>query len=99
MRAVARFWRGEVPLGESFWRWGVLGGIALNLWCGMGALWLHMAERSLAGFILGHAVPLPYNLLATVGIWRAAGRPDADPRWAGPARAAAVLGMAVMSLT
>jgi hypothetical protein len=97
--ALARLWRGEIPLGEAFWRWGALGGLALNLWCGICSLWLHMADRTAAALIVGNAVPLPYNLLAAVGIWRAAGRPEADPRWAGPARIAAVLGMAILSLT
>jgi hypothetical protein len=41
---------------------------------------------------------LPYNLVATLGVWRAAGRPEADPQWAGAARVAVAVGMTILSL-
>ena len=31
MTALRRFWQGQVPLGEAFWLWGILGGGVLNL--------------------------------------------------------------------
>lgn len=99
MGALARLWRGEVPLGEAFWNWGVLGGLLVNVSTSIGFLWLMMAGQTVAAFIVGYAMSVPYNIVAAVGIWRAAGRPEADPRWAGAARLAAVLGMTILSLT
>lgn len=96
---MRRLWRGEVPLGEAFWTWAVLGGLLVNITSTIGFLWLIMAGHTVAAYIVGHGVALPYNLLAFMGVWRAAGRPGADPRWAGPARVAVALGMTILSLT
>jgi hypothetical protein len=96
---VARLWRGDVPLAEAFWHWAVLGGLAINLTTTIGFLALIMAGHTLVAFVVGYALSVPYNLVAAVGVWRAAGRPGVDPRWVGPARLAVVLGMTILSLT
>lgn len=88
-----------MPLAEAFWTWAVLVGLLVNILTTMGFLWLIMAEQRLAAFIVGYACSIPYNIVVAVGVWRSAGRPDADPRWAGAARLAAVLGMTILSLT
>lgn len=88
-----------MPLAEAFWTWAVLVGLLVNILTTMGFLWLMMAEQRLAAFIVGYACSIPYNIVVAVGVWRSAGRPDADPRWAGAARLAAVLGMTILSLT
>jgi hypothetical protein len=97
--ALARLWRGDLPLAEAFWTWAVLGGLLVNVSTTIGFLWLIMAGQTLAAFVVGYAMSLPYNLVATVGVWRAAGTPEADPRWAGAARIAVAIGMTVLSLT
>ena len=96
---MLRLWRGELPLGEAFWTWAVLGGLLVNISTSMAFLWLIMAGQTLAAFVIGYAVSLSYNLVATVGVWRSAGRADADPRWAGTARVAVAIGMTILSLT
>lgn len=97
--ALLRLWRGEIPLGEAFWTWAVLVGLLVNVSTTIGFLWLVMEGRTVLAFVVGYLCSVPYNILAAVGVWRAAGRPGADPRWAGPARLAVVLGMTVLSLT
>jgi hypothetical protein len=97
--ALARLWRGELPLGEAFWTWGVLVGLLVNVSTTIGFLWLMMAGQTVPAFVVGYLCSVPYNLVAAVGIWRSAGRVDADPRWAGAARLAAALGMTILSLT
>ena len=96
---LLRLWRGELPLAEAFWTWAVLVALVVNLFTTIGFYWLVMAERTMAAFLVGYVVAVAYNILAGVGTWRSAGRPDADPRWAGPARLAVVIGMTILSLT
>ncbi|WP_198372567.1 hypothetical protein [Roseomonas rosulenta] len=96
---LLRLWRGELPLGEAFWTWAVLVGLLVNIASSIGFFWLMMAGQTVAGFIVGHALSLPYNLVAAVGVWRSAGRSDSDPRWAGAARLAVAIGMTILSLT
>jgi len=96
---LLRLWRGELPLAEAFWTWAVLVGLAVNLFSTIGFYWLIMADQTAAAIVVGYVVSVAYNIVAGVGAWRSAGRPDADPRWAGPARLAVVLGMTILSLT
>ncbi len=96
---MLRLWRGELPLPEAFWTWVVLGGLLVNVTTSIGFLWLIMAGLMVPAYVVGYGLSLPYNLVATVGTLRSASRPDADPRWAGMARAAVVLVMTVLSLT
>jgi hypothetical protein len=94
-----RLWRGDLPLAEAFWTWAVLVGLVVNVTTTIGFLWLLMADQVAAAFVVGYALSVPYNLVAAVGVWRSAGRADADPRWARPARLAVVVGMTILSLT
>ncbi len=96
---MLRLWRGELPLAEAFWTWAVLGGLVVNILTSIGFLWLVMAGLLIPAYIVGYGLSLPYNLVATVGTLRSASRPDTDPQWAGPARAAVILLMAVLSIT
>ena len=96
---LLRLWRGDVPLAEAFWTWAVLVGLLVNVSTTIGFLWLMMADQVVAAFIVGYALSVPYNVVAAVGVWRSAARTDADPRWAGAARLAVVVGMTILSLT
>jgi hypothetical protein len=96
---IVRLWRGDLPLAEAFWTWAVLGGLLVNVSTTIGFLWLLMAGQTIAAYVVGYGLSLPYNLVATLGVWRAAGRPEADPQWAGAARVAVAVGMTILSLT
>lgn len=97
--ALVRLWRGGLPLPEAFWTWAVLVGLLVNVSTSILFLWLVMAAQPAWLLAAVYVGPILYNVVAATGVWRSAGRDDADPRWAGPARVVAVLGLAALSLT
>ena len=98
MNPIHRLWLGEVPLAQAFWTWAVLGGIAVNASTKILFLALLMHGQTVAAFVAGYAVPLPYNVVVAVGVWRSAARYEGDRRWADLARVVAVAGMVVLSV-
>lgn len=83
---AGQFWRGEVPLTRAFWEYTI----------GYGSL-LHIATTGLAygAYVAGTPLwlaaliyfsPLPYTLLATVGVWRSAGFYAGPLQWSRAAR-------------
>jgi len=72
MRKLKSLWRGELPLGEAFWTWAVTIGLAVNMSAVMLLLTLITLEAPEAFFLACTALSLPYNILAIVGVWRAA---------------------------
>ena len=90
---VQAMWAGEVPLARAFWEYAIVYGSGLNLLTTIAAFALMSAEAptglSLAVFFL----PLPYNLLMVVSVWRSAGRYRGPKLWADLGRAAILLWM------
>ncbi|PWS38612.1 hypothetical protein DFH01_04880 [Falsiroseomonas bella] len=99
MRALPRLWRGELPLNEAFWTWAVGVGLVVNLSTTLGFLVLIAQDRPIAALGVGYLVSVPYNILAAVGVWRAAAHYEGPPALAQAARLAVVIGMTVLSLT
>jgi hypothetical protein len=99
MTGLRRLWRGEVPLSDAFWTWAVLGGLAVNMPTSALFLWLMTLDQPGLAFLAGYAISLPYNLIATVGVWRAAERHPGDRVWAEAARIVTLSGMIVLSVT
>jgi hypothetical protein len=87
-----------VPLPIAFWRWAVAGGLVVNLATFVLLLVLVMQGQALAGFLVSHALALPYNILAGVGVWRSAARHAGSRGWADAARAGAVIWLSALSL-
>lgn len=86
-----RLWDGEIPLPEAFW-WYLIGyGLVVNALATLAALAAITAGAPtwVAGVL--YFLPLPYNLLVLVGVWRAADRWQGAPVWANAARLATVL--------
>lgn len=102
IRPFRRLWRGELPLAEAFWLWAVLGAILVNL--GTTALFLALvsAGQTLAAWLAGYALSVPYNILALVGVWRSADRyqerGEGEAVWAHAARSLALVGLLAISL-
>jgi len=96
---LRRLWRGELPLSDAFWNWAVIGGIVVNVLTTIMSLTLIMNGQALAAFIAGYAVSVPYNVVATVGVWRAAARYEGDRKWADLARIVTVVGMILLTVT
>lgn len=99
MNALPRLWRGELPLGRAFWGYAVAGGLAVNLATSALFLALLSADRPLAGLAAGYLVPVPYNIVVLVGVWRSAARYEGERLHADLARIVTAVGMAVLSLT
>ena len=87
-----------MPLPVAFWRWAVAGGLAVNLSTFVLLLVLVMQGQALAGFLVSHAIALPYNILAGVGVWRSAARHGGSRGWADAARAGAAIWLTALSL-
>ena len=98
MRVLRHLWRGELPLAETFWNWAVIGGLAVNLSAAFLSLALIASGRPLAALALGHGLSVPYNILAGVGVWRAAGRYAGHQRWAHALRLGTAMALILLSI-
>ena len=74
------------------------GGLVVNVSSSVLLLVLVMQGQALAGFLVSHALALPYNILAGVGVWRSAARHAGSRGWADAARASAAIRLAALSL-
>jgi hypothetical protein len=99
MTKLVQLWRGELSLFDAFWNWAVIGGVAVNAVTSVAFLALAMQGWMLAAFVAGYGLSLPYNIFASVGVWRSAGRYPGDRRWADLARAVTLAGMVLLSFT
>lgn len=99
MTNPCRLWRGELPLADAFWSWGVAGGLLVNAVTSALFLLLIMDDRPILATIAGYAPSLPYNALVCVGVWRSAGHYTGDRKWAELARTVTIVGMILLSVT
>jgi len=92
-------WSGDLALDEAFWTWTVTVGLLVNISSSLLFLVLIVQDLPVAALVVGYGLSVPYNVVATVGVWRSAARyvgpsPDADL-----ARIVSILLMAVLTLT
>jgi len=99
MNPIKRLWSGALSLEKAFWEWAVFGGVLVNVVSSIGFLVLVLNDYLISAVIVGYGLSLPYNFLATVGVWRSADRVCGDRRWAETAKVATVLGMVLLSIT
>jgi len=97
MKHLRQLWRGELPLAEAFWQWAVIVALVVNGSATAAFLALIMADQTMLALI-AHLLPLPYNMLAAVGVWRSADRYRGDRRLADLARIVSVAGLIALSL-
>ena len=97
MTRLRALWSGDLPLGEAFWTYAVGIGLALNLITTMLFLVLLTWDRPVAA-LFGHALAVPYNLVALVGVWRSAARYPGGRIRADLARIVSLVGMVLLSL-
>lgn len=98
MRKLLSLWRGELPLGEAFWTWSVTVGLAVNMSSVMLLLTLIILDAPEMFFLACTALSLPYNILAIVGVWRAANHYPGPDLHADLARAVSFTLLALLSL-
>ncbi len=94
IRWFAALWRGELPLARAFWDGAILYGVPLNLISTFGFLALSSGDNTVLGLAV-NLLPLPYNVVVLVGVWRSARRYEGPPHWAEAAQVAVVIWFAI----
>ena len=87
---MKRLWKGHLPLARAFWEYAVLYVALAHLSAtaaAFGALAADLPTALVVGIFL---LPLPYNVVAVVGVWRSADTYNGPRHWATLARVAAV---------
>lgn len=99
MEKLRALWKGDLPLGDAFWTWAILGGLLVNISTSVLLLVLIMLDHPWPALIVGYGFSVPYNVVVVVGVWRSAARYDGPSTYADLARGVTVILMAVLSLT
>jgi hypothetical protein len=93
---IGDVWRGEIPLGQVFWTFAIGFGTVFNLLAtGVGLVAIAGGMPAPAAVAI-HFLPLPYNFLVLVGVWRSADAFAGHPAIATSARIAAAAWFALM---
>jgi hypothetical protein len=75
-------WTGRLPLVRAFWEFAILY-VALANVCATGAAFaLLAADMPAALAVVVFLLPLPYVVVAVVGVWRSAAAYPGPPHWA-----------------
>lgn len=90
---VRTLWAGEIPLSRAFWEYALVGGLLVNLATTILFMALLTTKTSIALLIFAFCLPIPYNVLMLVAVWRSAGRYQGRQIWADLARSAIVIWM------
>lgn len=88
---VRRLWSGEVPLARAFWSYAMIGGTALNAAATLLAMALLTTDVPAIAAVVAFALPIPYNLLVLIAVWRSAGAYQGLSLWADLARMGVVV--------
>jgi hypothetical protein len=99
MTKLLALWSGDLALNEAFWTWTVTVGLLVNIATSILFLVLILQDQPLAAVLVGYGLSVPYNIVATIGIWRSAARYGGPSLHADLARIASVLLMAVLTVT
>jgi hypothetical protein len=91
-------WKGHLPLARAFWEHAVFYVALANLCATATALGALAAGLPAALAIAIFLLPVPYIVVAVVGVWRSAAAYDGPPHWATLARFAAVAWGGFMTL-
>jgi hypothetical protein len=96
--AFIRLRRGEIPLARAFWEYAMAYGLLANLIATAGAFAVLAADLPALLAVAIFFLPLPYNALVVVAVWRSANRYAGPPMWATLARVAVVLWAIIATL-
>ena len=98
MELVKRLWAGDLPLRRAFWDYAVFYGLLVNLVTDVAFFSLLMNDANLVLVALAFAIPIPYNVLVVVAVWRSAARYLGPKKWAELARVGIVVWMVALTL-
>lgn len=96
MRAL---WSGELPLARAFWEHAIVYAALVNLAATYAAFAALAADLPGILAVIIFLLPIPYIVMAVVGVWRSAAVYAGPPHWASLARAASVLWGGLMVVT
>ena len=96
---IARLWRGEHDLHDTFWRYVILYGLIVNVATSVGFMALISLDRPAAAAFVGYALSVPYNVFVLVALFRAAGAYKGMPSTPAFMRIASVLWMVLLTIT
>lgn len=96
-KRIADLWHGRVPLARAFWEYAIIYGSIANLVFTLAAFGA-LAQDWFAFGLLLFLVPLPYNLLMAVSVWRSAARYEGARGWAMLARISVIVWAAIATL-
>ena len=96
---VRRLWAGELPLATTFWTCAILWGTALNVVATVAALALLAAHAPAVLAVVLGALPIPFNFLVLVAVWRSARAYQGPRLWADLARATSLIWALAASAT
>jgi hypothetical protein len=99
MTKLRALWAGNVPLGEAFWIYAIGIGLLINLVTSGLFLALITLDRPWSALLVGYALSVPYNVVALVGVWRAASRYRGGAGRADLARIVAAVVMLLFTVT
>lgn len=99
MNELHRLWSGTLPLDRAFWTYAVIGGLAVNVTTSLAFLIFVSADWMHAAFVAGYGLSVPYNVVALVGVWRAAKHHESNRGWAEAARIITLVGMVLLTIT
>jgi hypothetical protein len=99
MTKLLALWSGDLALDEAFWTWTVTVGLLVNVATSIMFLVLLLQDQPLAAVLVGYGLSVPYNVVATVGVWRSAARYGGPSLHANLARIVSVILMAGLTLT
>ena len=97
MPLIKQLWAGEVPLDLAFWRYTITYGLLLNLLTHGLFFALLAGDANLLLVALAFALPIPYNILMIVAVWRSADRFEGSKSWSETARIVAVIWMIILT--
>jgi hypothetical protein len=89
-------WNGRLGLAEAFWTYAILYGTLVNLIATIAGLAVLTLELPGALAVALFLAPLPYVLVAVVGVWRSAAHYEGPPERAMWARVAVIVWAALM---
>lgn len=93
---MVALWKGQLPLGRAFWEFAIVYVALANLCAtvaALGALAAGVPAFVAAGIFL---LPVPYVIVAVVGVWRSADAYTGPQHWATLARYGAIAWGGVM---
>lgn len=90
-------WAGDLPLGEAFWWYAVGYGLVLNLVTSLLFLAAVVKAAGVVALVLIFLLPIPYNVLIVVAVWRSAGRYTGPRKWADLARTGTLVWMILLT--